>query len=248
MSTRGQLGYIAVSRSIFDHPLFKNRPDWHVAWEKLIAAAAWKPQAHAGRWGSAHVERGQLASTLRALAGLLGWPKSSVEYFLRRLQDARMIVVNSIRTRINTKDTIKNSQRITIITICNYNKFNAMPRVRSSKVGQGVGQGVGQEMPNLPGIIEENDANQLNQPILNSKEAAQTRLLSKPNHGAKSKCRKYVWWDYGTFEWVEFGKDYRDVKGSDIFPETRIGGKGNWFVYLGEAARPKRVSRRRKTA
>lgn len=248
MSTTRQLGYIAVSRSIFDHPLFKNRPDWHVAWEKLIAAAAWKPQAHAGRWGAAHVERGQLASTLRALAGLLGWPKSSVEYFLRRLQDARMIVVNSIRTRVNTKDTIKNSQRITIITICNYNKFNAMPRLKSSKLGQGVGQGIGQETPNLPGIIEENDANQLNQPILNSKEAAQTRLLSKPNHGAKSKCRKYVWWDYGTFEWVEFGKDYRDVKGSDIFPETRIGGKGNWFVYLGEAARPKRVSRRRKSA
>ena len=248
MSTRGQLGYIAVSRSIFDHPLFKNRPDWHVAWEKLIAAAAWKPQAHAGRWGSAHVERGQLASTLRALAGLLGWPKSSVEYFLRRLQDARMIVVNSIRTRINTKDTIKNSQRITIITICNYNKFNAMPRLKSSKLGQGIGQGVGQEMPNLPGIIEEVDANQLNQPILNSKEAAQTRLQTKPNHGARSKCGKYHWMDYGTSDWQRSAEDFRNVRGSDIFPETRDTGKGNWFVYLGEAARPKRAIRRRKTA
>ena len=248
MSTPRQLGYIAVSRSIFDHPLFKNRPDWTVAWERLIAAAAWKPQAHAGRWGSAHVERGQLANTVRGLATLLGWPKSSVEYFLRRLLDAQMIVINPIRTRINTKDTVKNSQRITIITICNYNKFNAMPRVKSSKVGQGVGQGVGQEMPKLPGIIAELDANQHNQPILNGKEATETRLLNKPNHGAKSKCHKYVWFDYGTTEWTDFERDYRDVKGSAIFPETRIEGKGNWFVWLGEAARPKRAIRRRKSA
>lgn len=230
MSTTRQLGYIAVSRSIFEHPLFKNRPDWHVAWEKLIAAAAWKPQAHVGRWGSAHVERGQLASTVRALASLLIWPKSSVEYFLRRLQDAQMIVVNSIRTRINTKDSVKNSQRITVITICNYDKFQVKPRLHPVRVGQGVGQGVGQEMPNLPGIIEEVDANQLNQPILNSKEAAQTRLLGKPHHRAKSKCGKYIWLDYGSSDWAISAGDFRDVKGSDIFPETRDCGKGNWFV------------------
>jgi hypothetical protein len=103
-------------------------------------------------------------------------------------------------------------------------------------------------MPNLPGIIAESDANQHNQPILNGKEATQTRLLNKPNHGAKSKCHKYVWFDYGTTEWMDFERDYRDVKGSAIFPETRMEGKGNWFVWLGEAARPKRVYRRRKTA
>lgn len=245
MSTR-QLGYIAVSRSIFEHPLFKGRPDWHVAWEKLIAAAAWKPQAHVGRWGSAHVERGQLASTIRSLAALLAWPKSSVEYFLRRLQNAEMIVLNSIRTRINTKDTIKNSQRITLITICNYDKFQVKPRTRNSGLGQGVGQGVGQEMPKLPGIIEENDANQLNQLILNSKEAAQTRLLRKPNHWARSKCGKYIWLDYGSSDWAMAAGDFRDVRGSDIFPETRDCGKGNWFVYLGEAAKPKRAVRRKK--
>jgi len=254
MSNPRQLGYIAVSRSIFDHPLFKNRPDWHVAWEKLIAAAAWKPQAHAGRWGSAHVERGQLASTVRALASMLGWPKSSVEYFLDRLETAEMIDKRQFRTRINTKDTVKNSQRITIITICNYDKFQVRARVRDLKVGQGVGQGVGQEMPNLPGIIEEFDANQLNQPILNSKEAAETRLSFKPHHGAKSDCGRYVWWDYETWEWTQFAGDFREVRGSDIFPETRrirdsqMTGKGKWFVWLGEAARPKRVVRRRKTA
>ena len=78
--------------------------------------------------------------------------------------------------------------------------------------------------------------------------STETRLLNKPNHGAKSKCHKYVWFDYGTDDWSDFAKDYRDVKGSDIFPETRIEGKGNWFVWLGEAARPKRVYRRRKQA
>src|ERR1700721_4311094 len=105
MGNPRQPGYIAVSRSIFDHPLFKNRPDWHVAWEKLIAAAAWKPQAHAGRWGSAHVERGQLASTVRALASMLGWPKSSVEYFLARLETAEMMDNGQFGTKIKKKKT-----------------------------------------------------------------------------------------------------------------------------------------------
>jgi hypothetical protein len=254
MTAPRQLGYIAISRSIFDHPLFKDRPEWHVAWEKLIAAAAWKPQAHVGRWGSVHVERGQLASTLRALAKVLGWPRSTARYFLDRLEAAEMILTQSVRTTINARDSVKNSQRITIITICNYNKFNAVPRVKSSKLGQGVGQGVGQEMPNLPGIIEENDANQLNQPILNSKEAAEIRQEFKPLHGARSKCKRYVWWDHGSWEWTQFAGDYREARGSDIFPETRrirdseMTGKGNWFVWLGEAARPKRVYRRRKQA
>lgn len=245
MTTR-QLGYIAVSRSIFEHPLFKNRDDWTVAWVKLIAAAAWKPQAHSGRWGSAHVNRGQLASTVRALAAMLGWPKSSVEYFLDRLEASEMIGKEQFRTRINTKDTVKNSQRITIITICNYDKFQIKPRLTNGKVGQGVGQGVGQETPNLPGIIEEVDANQHNQSILNAKEATETRLLSKPNHGARSKCGKYHWLDYGTSDWQRSAEDFRNVKGSDIFPETRIEGRGNWFVYLGEAARPKRAVRRKQ--
>lgn len=248
MTAPRQLGYIAVLRSIFDHPLFKNRPDWHVAWEKLNAAAAWKPQAHVGRWGSVHVNRGQLANTVRGIASLLGWPSSTVVYFLRRLCDAQMIAVQVIRTRINTKDTVKNSQRITIITICDYDETQMKPRLKHPGVAQGVAQGAAQETPNLPGIIEELDVNQLNPQILNGKEATQTRLLNKPNHGARSKCRKYVWFDYGTTEWADFGRDYRDVKGSDIFPETRIEGKGNWFVWLGEAARPKRVYRRRKTA
>jgi hypothetical protein len=254
MSTTRQLGYIAVSRSIFDHPLFKNRPDWHVAWEKLTAAAAWKAQAHAGRWGSAHVERGQLANTVRGIGSLLGWPSSTVVYFLRRLCGAKMIGLQVIRTRINTNDTIKNSQRITIITICNYDETQMRPRLKHSGVAQGIAQGVAQEMPNLPGIIAEVDANQTNTPILKSKEATQIRREYLPNHGARSKCKKYVWWEYGSWEWTQFSGDYREVRGSDIFPETRrirdseMTGRGNWFVYLGEAARPKRAVRRRKTA
>ena len=176
---------------------------------------------------------------------MLGLSKASAEYFLRRLLDAQMIAINVVRTRMNTGESVKNSQRISIITICNYDKFQVKPRLKNDASGQGTRQRAGQENANLPGIIEEVDANQHNQSILNGKEATETRLLSKPNHGARSKCGKYHWLDYGTSDWQRSAEDFRDVKGSDIFPETRIEGRGNWFVYLGEAARPKRGKQRR---
>ncbi len=254
MSTTRQLGYIAVSRSIFEHPLFKNRPDWHVAWEKLIAAAAWKPQAHVGRWGSAHVERGQLAITQRALAVSWGWPSSTLRYFLDRLEQAKMIVQEVIRATINANDGIKNSQRITIITICNYDKFQPRGRIKINGFAQETAQGVAQESPELPLNCGEVKPNKLKQPRLKGKEGKASQQDFKPNHGVRSDDGRFVWWDYGTDEWTTYSGDYRQVRGSDIFPATReirdtqTAGRGNWFVYLGEATRPKIGGTRRKTA
>lgn len=237
------VGYIAISRSLFEHALFKDRPSWHVAWEKLIAAAAWKPQGHVGRWGTAHVERGQFAMTVRSVAALLGWSPSGVVYFLEKLEAAEMISRKSVRTKINTQNGGRNSQRITIITICNYDKFQPKGRVKSGGLVQGSAQGLVQEMPELPGLLDESLANQHKQTNRDIKEGT-AKGLKKPSHGTISKDGRFVWYDYGRFEWLEYAKDYREVKDCDIFPETRPGGRGNWFVKLGERARP-RQSRRK---
>lgn len=249
MSDSRQLGYIAVSRSIFEHPLFKDRPDWLVAWEKLFAAAAWKPQAHVGRWGSAHVERGQLAITQRALAATWGWPPSTVRYFLNLLEQAKMIVQQVVRARINANESIKNSQRITIITICNYDKFQPRGRVKYSEVAQGTAQRVAQESPELPLDVEEVNTNKAKQSRLSSYEATRGRRSDhKPYHGAPTRDGKMRWFDYGTVEWSQYAEDFRKTKGSDKFPESRLEGKGNWFVYAGEATRSKKGGRPRKSA
>ncbi len=44
-----------------------------------------------------------------------------------------------------------------------------------------------------------------------------------------------VWLDYGTAEWQTYADDFREVRGVDKLPETRNGGRGNWFRLLGEA-------------
>lgn len=46
-----------------------------------------------------------------------------------------------------------------------------------------------------------------------------------------------VWLDHGTDEWQIFADDYRETRGAELLPRSYIGGKGNWFVWLGERAR-----------
>lgn len=43
-----------------------------------------------------------------------------------------------------------------------------------------------------------------------------------------------VWLDYGTDEWDMYAANYHDVRGVELLPQSRIGGKGNWFRWLGE--------------
>lgn len=47
-----------------------------------------------------------------------------------------------------------------------------------------------------------------------------------------------VWFDYGTPEWQIYANDFRNTRGAEKLPETREGGRGNWFKWLGEAAQP----------
>lgn len=43
-----------------------------------------------------------------------------------------------------------------------------------------------------------------------------------------------IWLDHGTEEWQLYAADYREARGADKLPENRIGGRGNWFRWLGE--------------
>lgn len=249
MLRRDAVGYIAVSRSIFDHPLLKDRPDWHVAWEKLIAAAAWKPRGQAGRFGVVHLERGQLAGTVRDLAALLGWRRSTLSYFIGRLLAEKMIRCEVVRTKISTRNGAKTSQRITILTICNYSEYQRTKNPAAKTVGQGVGQKVGQEMPLLPGIIEEVATETDNHSKAKSLGAQEIRLLTKPKDGQRSKDRKWVWHDYHSSGWEQYAADWQEVhQGAILMPEQRLGGWGKWFFALGARLEPPKKNKRRKAA
>jgi hypothetical protein len=234
-------GYIAVSRSILEHPMLLD-PAWLRAWLWLLIEAAWKAGGKRFSHGVVEVRRGQVAVTVRQLAKAWKWPKSNVGYFLKRLESDRMIELKHIRTKIQTGSRAENSYGVTVITICNYDKFQMTGKTYAERFGQSVGQKVGQSSldessPMLPYV--ENHLKQSNHKesflVVGEKE-----LLHKPKHGATSRDGKWLWLDYEVEQWRDYAADYEQVRGAAIMPERRIEGMGWWFYKLGEALAPKK--------
>ena len=227
-------GFIAVARSIFNHPLFRTRPDHLVAWLRLIADAAWKQEYQRGAFGSVQVERGQLVATVRSLARAWGWPKSNVSYFLGQLEAEGMIVCNAVRTQRPTRNGTKNSHRLTIITISNYEKFQTPKNSTPKKAGQTSGQEVRQKRQQAPRAIPQSVPNHSNNQTKDKTGVEKGSRKSKPKHGAQGRGR--VWCDYNTEEWTAYAEDFKSVTGADPEPQNRAGGQGKWFKLLGEGA------------
>lgn len=106
-------GYVAIHRQLFDHPVFKReRFSEREAWAWLIAEAAW--QERRKRSGRAVVElrRGQLSHSRRFMARAWQWTDSRVYRFLEKLRLESMVKIEPVA-----------NHETSIITICNYDKF-----------------------------------------------------------------------------------------------------------------------------
>lgn len=106
MSSRG---YIKLYRSVLKHPFFRNDEE-RVAWFWLLCEAAWKPYRKRAGEFFVDLERAEVVGAVRYLADEWGWSRGKVERFIIRLKNEEMV-----ETRTETG--------ITIITICNYIKF-----------------------------------------------------------------------------------------------------------------------------
>lgn len=107
-------GFIAVDRGIFDHPLFEEKHEFsrREAWLWLLTEAEWKPRVKMAGSTKIGLERGQLAHSVRFMADAWGWHKSKVERFLGRLKTETMI------------ETLTETG-ITVVTICNYDRYQS---------------------------------------------------------------------------------------------------------------------------
>lgn len=105
-----QLGFFAVDRSIWDHPLFRRQPFTdREAFLWLVSSAAYRTRRV--RVGcEVELERGQLVHSSRHLASLWQWPEANVRRFLQRLKRDASIDLDT-------------DAGVTRITICNYNKY-----------------------------------------------------------------------------------------------------------------------------
>jgi hypothetical protein len=114
MSSNG--GRFAVSRDVFDHPVFKKEPFTECqAWIWIIGQAGWKPRRIRATSGRSvqmvDLERGQFCLALRFIRDALRWSSEKrVRTFLNRLERQGMIAVR--------RDALQN-----VVTVCNYDAY-----------------------------------------------------------------------------------------------------------------------------
>ena len=116
-------GYFLMHRGWQDNPIF-DREEYsrRDAWVWLIENATWKPTRARVKGEMIDLERGELCFAQRFLAEKWGWSKSRVDRFLKLLAAEGMI---EVRTKNGATADHAAGQGQSIITICNYEKYQA---------------------------------------------------------------------------------------------------------------------------
>lgn len=104
-------GFFIVHRQIFQNHMFEREKFCKgFAWMWLISEASYADRDFGIGSKKVTLKRGQLSHSVRYISGVWGWPKSSVQRFLKCLE---------MRTMIETD----NGTGQLIITICNYDEY-----------------------------------------------------------------------------------------------------------------------------
>lgn len=105
-------GYVRIYRQLLGHHAFRNDAE-AMAFAWMVLRASWRDVRVRYKGQSVNLSRGQLAVSVRDLAENLDRPKGWVERLLTRLKNETMV-----ETRAETG--------VTVITICNYDEFQAI--------------------------------------------------------------------------------------------------------------------------
>ena len=120
-------GFFAIDRGVWDHPLFaREKFSEREAWLWMLSAAAWADTRVRIGKSVIEIRRGQLAFATRFLAGKWMWAHSKVVRYLNRLKSDTMIVTEP------TRDA-------TLITICNYDKYQSSRNADETHTGTQAG-------------------------------------------------------------------------------------------------------------
>lgn len=135
-------GFVVMHREAADHPLFAGDTARLGAWAWLIMNACWKPARIRIKGTIVELQRGELSFSTRYLAEAWGWSKSRVDRFLSDLRDEGMI---STRSKIGALSGTTAGQGQSIITICNYAKYQDVPEASRDNSGTTSGTTAGQQ-------------------------------------------------------------------------------------------------------
>lgn len=124
-------GFIVMQREALDHPLLKDGERFR-AWFWMLARAAWKPTPFDIGGKVITLQRGQLCGSVRQFADAWGMSKSAVDRFLSRLETETMIKTETGHGR-------------SVITICNYAKYQDVEKDDRDSSGTPTGTAAGQQ-------------------------------------------------------------------------------------------------------
>jgi hypothetical protein len=144
--TKGAGRWIALYVDIFSHPDVgpaKDKP-WPpmIAWLWMVAEATHRPYDYDVGGRVVHLKRGQLVLSPRYLARKLNWTHKAARSFLAKLLRLRMIETEVTRATGQLALEFGESKRgtlrgtpLTIVTICNYNKYQHPPTPKGHTQG-----------------------------------------------------------------------------------------------------------------
>jgi hypothetical protein len=110
-------GFVAIHRSIFDHPKLQDDADFRgFVW--LLSNAAWSPMRVHYKGRDYVLERGQLTISVRDFARAMKRTAPWAQRFFARMEKAEMIV-----RKTDTRTDTPNDTPSSVVTICNYGKY-----------------------------------------------------------------------------------------------------------------------------
>ena len=117
-------GLVFIERGILDHPSFKAEDfTEREAFLWFIFEASYQDRVVRTNRGKVALKRGQLTASSRFMAQKWGWKEPRVRRFLNRLKNDAMI------------DAVSDAAQ-TVITICNYEKYQNFTEYRDTKTTQ----------------------------------------------------------------------------------------------------------------
>ena len=120
-------GYVKIHRTVWDHPVFNGDYNQAGIFVWMINQAAWRDTEVRYRGCRVQLKRGQLCVSIRDISRKFGASKSTISRLLKRLESGTMVGQHR-----DSSGTPAN-----IITICNYDKYQASNQGPGTGVGQG---------------------------------------------------------------------------------------------------------------